>query len=396
MVPHLRQRFNASFSEEKYQAFIRELHPTHSEVTDFRIAETPVFVSRAFEQEMINLYQEVAAHITSQEFRDRLSDGVPAHLRVPGEDAHPDFMCIDFAVCKDDKGQFFPQVIEMQGVPSLYAYQMFLNRMYKKYFDIPEACTPFYHGMDEEAYIAKLREVFVGDTPLENTILLEIEPHRQKTRIDFIYTEQLFGIPQVCVTEIWQEGRELYYLHNGQKTRVLRVYNRVIFDELERRPDLKLRFDFHSEIDVRWVAHPNWFFKLSKYTLPFIRSKYVPETHFLHQLSEIPADLENWVLKPLFSFAGAGVVFDVKREDIDQIPADQRQNYILMRKVTYDEFIETPDGPAKAEIRILCVWQNHVLTPVINLARISKGKMLGVDFNKKRTWVGGSALFFER
>ncbi|MEP6465072.1 MAG: hypothetical protein ABJB05_02150, partial [Parafilimonas sp.] len=205
-------------------------------------------------------------------------------------------------------------------------------------------------------------------------------------------------IPIVCVTELVKEGRKLFYIQNGKKTEVERIYNRVIFDDLQQQsPEIqekgKILFE---DLDVEWAPHPNWFYRISKYTLPFIKHQYIPETNFLSDVKTIPSDLENYVLKPLFSFAGQGVVIDVTKEDIDKVK--DPHNWILQRKVKYADVIKTPDENAKAEIRIFYFWKDGEARPVAtqNLARISKGKMIGVRYNKDREWVGGSMIFFEK
>src|SRR3954466_11607595 len=68
-----------------------------------------------------------------------------------------------------------------------------------------------------------------------------------------------------------KKGRELFYELDGREVRIERIYNRVIFDELERRPDLKFDFKFQEELDVRWIPHPNWYYRISKHSLPFLK-----------------------------------------------------------------------------------------------------------------------------
>jgi hypothetical protein len=232
--------------------------------------------------------------------------------------------------------------------------------------------------------------------PVENTILLEIKPHEQKTRIDFYCTQDYLGIQPVCITELIQETKKLFYLRNTKKIEVKRIYNRVIFDDLNaQRASLGKFVDITRELDVEWVPHPNWFYRISKFTLPFIRHPYVPKTFFLDEIKQVPADLENYVLKPLFSFAGQGVVIDLKKGDIEKV--NDPENWILQRKVKYADVIKTPDEPAKAEVRIMYLWKDGWSRPrpAINLARLSKGKMIGVRYNKDKEWVGGSVCFFE-
>ena len=106
--------------------------------------------------------------------------------------------------------------------------------------------------------------------------------------------------------------------------------------------------------------------------------------------------MENYVLKPLFSFAGQGVIIDLTADDLKKIR--DPENWILQRKVKYADVIETPDIPAKVEIRIFYFWKDGEARPVPtqNLARLSKGKMIGVRYNQDREWVGGSIAFFEK
>jgi hypothetical protein len=267
--------------------------------------------------------------------------------------------------------------------------------MFRKHFNINERYGGLFNIHKPDEYVDILKKVIVGDSNPENVVLLEIEPEKQKTRIDFECCHKYIGVKPVCLTKVTKEGKELFYDNNGKKTKIERIYNRVIFDELARRSDLKLNFSFQDELDAEWLPHPNWFFRISKYSLPFIKSKYVPETKFLSDFETFPVDLENYILKPLFSFAGAGVVFDVTREALDKIKPAERKNFILQKKINYEPVIETPDQPAKAELRLLFVHNNGKPYLVNNLVRLSKGKMMGVDFNKEKTWVGSSIAYFE-
>lgn len=240
-----------------------------------------------------------------------------------------------------------------------------------------------------------LKKLLLGNHNVENVILLEIKPHQQKTRIDFYCTRDYTGIKPVCITELFAEGNDLFYMNEGEKTAVKRIYNRIIFDELKSHTDLGNIIDITQPWNVEWVPHPNWFYRISKFTLPFIKHPFVPETFFLSDIKQVPSDLDNYVLKPLFSFAGQGVIIDVTAEDINNIK--DAENWILQRKVKYADIIETPDIPAKAEIRIMYAWpeKDNRPHPAVNLARLSKGKMIGVRYNKEKEWVGGSVCYFE-
>jgi hypothetical protein len=288
----------------------------------------------------------------------------------------------------------------MQGFASLYGFQVYYPEILRRHFTVPDNYSQFLSGLDHDSYLALLRDTIIGPCAPENVILLEIKPHEQKTRIDFYCTQDYLGIVPVCLTELIQENKQLFYLHpaTGKKTPIRRIYNRMIFDELHHAAT-RLGNDFvdiRQDLDVQWIAHPNWFYRVSKFTLPFLHHPFVPPTFFLNELKQPPADLENYVLKPLFSFAGQGVIIDVKPADLEV--ADP-ENWILQRKVRYADLIPTPDNiPAKAEIRMMYLWKDGAPRPTlaVNLARLSKGKMIGVNFNRDKEWVGGSVGFFER
>ncbi|MBC7440182.1 MAG: hypothetical protein H7250_09385, partial [Flavobacterium sp.] len=300
------------------------------------------------------------------------------------------FLAIDFGICEED-GKIIPKLIEVQGFPSLYNYQFVLYEKFKKHFPFLENLTPFINDISSEEYLKIIEEAICNHLPKENVILLEIEPEKQNTKIDFYYCQRDIGIKIVCVTELTKVGNQLFYKNDkGIDIQVKRIYNRVIFDELELRKDLKLNFSFSDDLDVEWAGHPNWFFRISKFILPILKGKYFIETTLLSDLKEIPNDLENYVLKPLFSFSGTGVIFHVKKEDIEAVV--EKDLYILQKKVNYIPIVQSPDGKVKAEVRVLCVWNKNDDAPTLlcNLVRLSRGEMIGVKFNKDKDWVGGT------
>lgn len=398
MHKQARQHYNATFTPEKYQAFLQTVDTAFGEAVTFRVSETPIFVPHALKTRLLKGVDDICAVITDPGFRARSEAALPAHLRVPGEDAHTMFLQLDFGVCRDANGELTPQLIEMQGFPSLYFFQQLLAESYLKHFEIPADFHYLFGGLTPESYIELLREVIVGGSKPENVILLEVEPEKQNTRIDFWGSRKYLGIKVLCLSKLKREGRDLYYIDdNGRRVGVERIYNRIIFDELEKRADLPREWDMTTEVNAEWAGHPNWFFRISKHSLPFIQSDFVPRTLFVDQLTSIPGDLENWVLKPLFSFSGQGVKINITREDVESV--DDPANYILQRKVEYVAGVETlnPEEPSKCEIRMMLLWNKGWDKPrlVNNLVRMSKGEMVGVRYNKGKDWVGASVGFFE-
>lgn len=397
MIPELRKQFNEKFSEAAYRQYLEDLEAPYPGALDFRVAETPLFIPAVFRDQMLEACEHIIDVITAPDFIKQSESAIPANYSVPNQDVHPQCLVFDFGICEQETGVYEPQLIEMQGFPSLFGYQLWHEQVTRRHFAIPPGFTAYLQGYDPKSYRDFLQEMIVGKHAPESVILLEIFPHRQKTRIDFYCTEEYTGISIVCITELEKEGQQLFYRKNGKKIRVTRIYNRIIFDELQQQPTEvqekgKLLFE---ALDVEWVPHPNWFYRISKHTLPFIQHRYVPETRFLSQITQWPTDLENYVLKPLFSFAGQGVIIDLTLADLENI--QDSSNWILQRKVNYADAIQTPDGPAKAEIRLFFFWKEGTPRPVAvnNLARLSKGKMIGVRYNKDKSWVGGTVAYFE-
>jgi hypothetical protein len=392
MIPSIRTAYNQHFTQQRYQDFLNGIAAEAGEAPAFKVAETPIFIPAQLTAKLIQACEEIVNVIVRPDFKDLTKDAIPAGMSVPNESDHPHFLVIDFAVCD----HLTPQLIELQGFPSLYTFQELMARQFREQFNIPASVSNYFSGLDDDSYLALLQQVITGPYQPEEVVLLEVKPHEQKTRIDFYYTERKLGITSICITDLIQEGRQVFYLLNGVKTRIKRIYNRIIFDDLFRQQEtLGAHINLFQDLDVEWITHPNWFYRISKYTMPFILSDFVPQSWFLHQLPLPPADLENYVLKPLFSFAGQGVVIDITQQDIDNIT--DPENWILQRKVQYAPAIETPDGPAYCEIRMMYLWPDGAERPILahNLARISKSKMIGVTKDKSHTWIGGSCAFFE-
>jgi hypothetical protein len=398
MVPALRQAFNQQFTAEKYEAFINALGAAYPGQLDFRVAETPVFIPKAFWQQALDACESIVDVITTEKYKQQSEAAIPAHLRVPGDEGQPQFIAFDFGICQNEAGELEPQLIEIQGFPSLFAFQVLLPEISRQHFDLPSDYDHFLNGFSRESYIELLKKIIIGTENPENVILLEIFPEKQKTRIDFFCTENYLGIKTVCLTKLIQEGKDLYYLNNGVKTKINRIYNRLIFDDLlQQAPEVQEKGKvFSQELNVTWVPHPHWFYRISKFSLPFIHHANVPYTRFLSEVTQVPHDLHNYVVKPLFSFAGQGVIIDVTEEELQKI--DDPENWILQKKVQYADVIETPGENAKAEIRLFYFWEDGAARPVAtnNLARLSKGKMVGVRYNKDKEWVGGTFCLFEK
>jgi len=394
MIPAKRQKYNQQFTEEKYKNFLEKLQDGYCEIP-FRVAETPIFIPKALKAKLIAAGEEIISLIKQPDFKELTKNSIPKNWNVPNENDQPHFLTFDFGICKNEAGELTPMLIEMQGFPSLYGFQSHLANSFRQVFEIDNSVNHFLNDFDEKQYIQLFKDVIIGNHQPSEVALMDVDAPNQKTAIDFFVTQKMLGIKILALEDIKKIGNQLFYEENGKQIQLKRIYNRLIFDEVADNTEIfKNSFDPREELDVEWVTHPNWFYRISKYTMPFLNSEFVPETRFLNQIESIPADLENYVLKPLFSFAGMGVIIDVTKNDIINIK--DPENWILQRKVTYEPVVEALDGGVKAEIRMMYLWPDNGEPQLcINLARLSRGKMIGVRYNADFDWVGGTVGFME-
>jgi hypothetical protein len=395
MIRELRRAYNAAFTDEKYRSYERRLSERGKMRIPFRLAETPVFLPPDLLEEMLSASAEIWRELSQPAALERSRAAVPERLAVAGCGDWPTFAATDFAVVRETAdGRLRPKLIELQAFPTLYAFQIAQCEELARLCPGGEKLTWYLSGLDAGSYRKVVGDAILAGLPPKNVVLLDLDPPSQKTTIDFAFTEQFWGVRAIDPGEIEKSGRELWYRRDGKRTRILRIYNRLIFDELEAKGGV-FPFDLREPLDVSWAGHPDWYFRWSKHSLPELRHAIVPPSYLLSDLTEIPADLENWVLKPLFSFAGSGVKVEVTPADIAAVPGAQRAHTLLMRKVDYAPAIETTDGAfSKVEIRLMYVWKDGRPLPVTTLARLSQGKMMGVSYNKDRTWVGSSGCLW--
>jgi hypothetical protein len=403
MHADFRRVYNQRFSAEFYEQYLNRLQAEVGPVP-YRLAESPLFIPPATRDRIFRYTREIIAQLAEPERLAIARRAVPPEFDVPNQDAAPDVMTVDFAIVRGEDGALDGRVVELQAFPSLFAFTMIQTRIFNELMKEqlsevpPQGFHCFAPGYDFDSALALFRRALLGGFSPEEVILLEIEPNKQKTLPDFVATQMLTGIDPVCVTDVQREGRQLFRVKDGRRLRIRRIYNRVVFDELQQKKP-PMAFQFTDDLDVSWFPHPNWYWMWSKFSLPLLDHPAVPKATPLSKLTEVPADLENYVLKPLFSYAGAGVKVDPTPEEVAHVPADQRDGWILQRKITYARELFTPEGlGVAAEIRVLCIRDpgQKLPEPLMNLVRLSRGKMLGVDFNKGLDWVGSSVALWPK
>ena len=398
MLPRAQEYYaRHQFSDDKYRRFLARLHESIGMEIEFRISEMPLFVSHEFRRRLEQAATDILQQCTTAEYRRVSEATLEERYTVPGETDRPLFAVVDFAITQSDDGQFQPKLIELQGFPSLFGYQYYFAKVIKEVFELDPAYAITLGDLGEGEYIGLVRQAILGGHDPDQVALLEYRPEQQKTRPDFLALRTLTGIEETDICSVKKEGGRLYHQRNGRWVPIRRIFNRAIIDELDDQGAV-LPFDWRDDLDVEWAGHPNWYFRISKFALPYLRGNAVPSTHFVGDLEHIPDDLERYVLKPLYSFAGKGVNVAPTREDIAAIPPEQKSQWVLMEKVQYAESIYTPEGMNKAEIRVLLVWPPDRDTPIpaMSLVRTGRGPMMGVRYNSV-PWSGSSGgLFGER
>ncbi len=412
MIASYRQAFNAQFDEARYRAMLGHLDAHSGTHVEFRVAETPCFFSRRLLDSIVAAGIEMTHQLLAdREYMTASLAAIPADYRLPGRSSHPHFMTADFGLVQQIDGSYAPRLVELQAFPSVFAFQSLLGAAYKQFFQMDPALTFYLGGHTEESFWKLSRQVVVGDHDPSEVVLAEIHPGQQKTLPDFLLTSRKLGIPVVDVTKLTAVrtgGKtQLYYndeTGGGKLRPIRRIYNRVIVDELIQK-QISLPFDYREELDVEWAGNPNWYFQISKFSIPYLRHESVPEAVFLDEWlrgggsERLHGDREQLLLKPLFSFAGKGIVFAPTDEELASIPVEKQRDYLLQERVTFAPVIDTPFGMTQAEIRVLYLWPDAIkgaagkMEPVLSLVRLGRGKMMGVDHNRNQQWVGASAAY---
>jgi hypothetical protein len=394
MVPERRRAFNDRFTESRYLAYRAAIERQCRTSIEFRLCETPCFLPERLVGDLVEASHALLGQLLdNRDYRRAADAAVPVEFRLPHGEPEPTFVQVDFGLIETGAG-LEPRLVELQAFPSLYGFQVAMAEAAIEIYNLA-GVTPFLGGLARDEYLALMRRAMVGDHDPAEVVLLEIDPRRQKTLPDFVVTEQLWGVRAVDVRSVVRDGRRLWYDRDGRRTPIARVYNRVIPDELQHR-HLALAFDFRDDLDLEWTGGPDWFFRISKFSIPWLRHPSVPRTQYLSEVTGIPGDRENWLLKPLFSFAGGGIIFAPTDAQLASIAPPDRGNYVLQERVPFTPTIATPYGPTQAEVRIMMVHDGErdgkpTYRAVLPLVRMGRGKMMGVDYNKGLQWVGAAA-----
>jgi hypothetical protein len=396
-----REYADSLYSPEKHHALIARLERELGLHIEFRITEMPVFVSHTLRKKIEASAIAICEQCADPAYIVQSAPALEPRYTVPNEHPKPLFCTIDFAVTQNAAGEYEPKLIELQGFPSLYGYQLFYGEVAMEELGLDTRLQMFLDEpgvVSRASYLDLLKQALLGTHAPEECCLLELHPHKQKTRPDFEATRLLTGVAPTDIVSVRKEGRTLLHERNGKWIPIKRIYNRAIVDELDS-VGAQLPFSWTDDLDVEWAGHPNWYFRMSKYSLPFLKHESVPQTTFLKdfgsQLSDLPADLSGFVLKPLFAFAGKGVNVHPTHDDVRAVPQDEHDKWVLQEKVTYAQSVYTPEGMNKIEIRVLLLWfpDEAKPRPLLSLLRSGRGELMGVRYNSV-PWTGSSGCFF--
>jgi hypothetical protein len=391
MIQELRKRFNQNFSPEKYARILEEIEQLAGGKIPFRVSESPIFLPGNLMREMEETAQQIVRMISANPKYGAASERIPSEYLFPNLDEHPLFLLFDYALTRNSEGFVCPKIVEIQGFPSLIAFQYFLSHAYLKHYELPQNLHFLCDGLSEQRFMEIFREAILNGHAAENVALVDVRPWEQGTWPDFTLTQRLLpGLAVLCPSTIIKRGRKLFYEKQGKEIPIKRIFHRMILDELKQLP---MTFSFREELDVEWAGHPNWFFFYSKLSLPFLKHRNVPNTFFLDEFEELPDDLHRYVLKPLFSLSGKGLVLDPDRDIINAINPAQRRHYVLQEKVEYADVIQGPEGGIRCEVRMMYIWLDKPQA-IMTLSRMSRGRLMGCSYNNTDPWTGHAVSFF--
>lgn len=385
----LQSSFVNRVTDSTHQQFLQKLHAYLGMIPDYRVCEMPVFITHDFADVLQKAACDILQQCISAAILTQSSNTLESRFTVPSEDPKPLFSVVDFAVVQADDGSFQPRLIELQGFPSLLGYQYAYAALMAEHYRLP--CSPFLGKIARQSeYVELLSKAIFAETDPEHTALVEVDPERQKTRTDFNVLQRLLGLQVVNIRNVVARGHQLWVENDQSEWQLKRIFNRAIIDELDDL-NVRLRFDWRRQYDVEWAGHPNWYFRISKHTMPFLDHPTVPRTMFVNDTERLPRDVEGYVLKPLYSFAGKGVNLSPSWRDIESIPIEERSTWILQERVQYANCLPTPYGLNRVEIRIMLIWPPDELVPlpVMTLARTGRGEMMGARYNTD-PWTGSS------
>jgi len=400
MIPELRKEFNAKFSKENYRKQLADLEHRCGCTLDFRVAETPLFLTREMAEKAGKLAEEILIRSASPELQEIGKKAIPANFNVADQTPRPLFAAVDFAITGSrDHPEF--KLIELQGFPSLYHYQPVFSESMRDVYGLPKELNGLIDpSLGRERYNKILKKAILGSCNPNEVVLMEVDPMNQKTKCDFLLAQKQVGLQVVDICSVISQGNELFHPdHQENLIRIKRIYNRAIADEIIRKK-IELRFDIRQHYDVEWAGHPNWYFRISKVLLPHLSglNEAVPKAWYVSEADYRSPDLAKFVLKPLYSFAGHGVNINPTISDIEAIPQSERSEWILQEKVEYANIVTTPDGnEVRGELRVMLIWSEDQNSPkaLHTLVRLTRGKMIGVDFNKGLDWVGSSCALVQ-
>lgn len=395
MVEKIRNNFNEVFTTDKYNKMLKEISLEFNHVVPFRIAETPVFIPKYIKNQLLQASGKVVDFICSSEFDKIKNNAIPNELKSCKNIGRPNCLAIDFAIIKNEEGDYQCKLIELQAALSLFGFTELLAQKFQKTYPNISNLNPYLSNLNSGKYTQLLRETFSGKYNSENVIFLEISPQQQQNKLDYIFLEKTLGIKTICISEVIIEGKNLFYKSNQNKIPIYRIVNRVILEELYRNKEFKYDFSFNNEYNVDWVNHPVWFFTISKFLMPHVQGMHFPKCFYLDNLDLSTINLAEMILKPIFSLGGKEIIFNLTKEVIEGI--DNKENYILQEKVEYDFCIKTTNEPVRTEIRVMYIWQDNTERPipVMTFSRFTRGNQMALKYNKNEPWVGASTCFFE-
>jgi len=350
----------------------KSLFPELSGFTLFKATSSEVFL---FPKELKSELIEAATGITNQLFSSRVLTLAESNItdnsnildfRSYKNLPEPYFMTIDLAYAPGGGTNF--KLIEAQAFLSIS--HMFFEH-YSKLLDLNRDVF-----LNFEAYQHFLRKI-----QNNHSILLEDCPWEQKTAIDFHLLQKQASI----------EVLNFRGILGSHALKEKLIYNRLIFADLTAQEFANAKISLSGLPNARWLHHPDWYYFVSKSSLPYITSPWAAQSFLV---ADKPLNFEPksnaWVLKPLFDYGCSGVNLNPSRTDIENV--DAPKEWLLQQKI---ELKHLPGTELFGEIRVVLFNTDNGWEPVMFFGRINDKPFLGSQhFNLNNPQCGTAAIEF--
>ena len=203
MIPALRHDFNTRFRPETFRTLLHSLDAIARTHVAFPVAETPCFFPASMLDEMSRIGIDLTLQLVNDpDYLARSLAAIPEAWRAADQNAHPHFLTADFGLVREHSGRLAPRLVEMQAFPSVFGFQWAVSEAYRSAFSLDPSLRYLLGGLDESQFWKLLARTIVAGHDPETVVLIDVDPANQKTLPDFHITADRLGIRIVDIAAL--------------------------------------------------------------------------------------------------------------------------------------------------------------------------------------------------